>query len=256
MTRIGTAARLLQQRGILALADTVRRRREIRFRDRGTVYCIINDGAAGYHLLNSIGKLRDLAAVVDPTDQLVVDIGAHSGLFGRFASERAPHARVVAVEPDPALRGLIERNLATTASYSLVDMAVSDHVGTGTFYRNPQSTQTSSLIRAAVEPFGSEADIEPFSVTVTTLDELWRTELDEQPIDVLKIDVQGAEGAVLAGGETAVQHVDKLLIEVSLLSPDAALLLPQLENVFGSPQVINLVAGGADLLFTRDSGPG
>src|SRR5699024_7803817 len=81
----------------------------------------------------------------------------------------------------------------------------------------------------------------------TTLDVL----VGEDSVDVLKIDVQGAEQLVLQGGRAVLARVGVLLIEVSFLGGDPAELLDSLRHEFGSPTVVNLVHGGADLACHR-----
>jgi hypothetical protein len=120
-------------------------------------------------------------------------------------------------------------------------------------YRNRRSTQTNALDERSVRPFGDEDDIESIDIRVTTLDAVWTDHLSSGPIDVLKIDVQGFEHAVLAGGSRALEHVETLLIEVSVLDSRAPDVLAALSEEFGAPETVNLVAGGADLAFSRRS---
>lgn len=247
--RIRTTWTLIHHLGVLAgvriAAALVREERLVSFSNEGRRYWIDGDESAVYHLIHNIQPLRNLAAYVRPSDMTVVDVGAHSGLFSSFASELAPSAHFIVVEPDPSLAQAIGRNLRA-ANWRLVNEAVGASPGRATFYRNKSSTQTSSLLRDAVDPYGS--DIEAFEVAVTTLDELLA---GVSTIDVLKVDVQGAESMVIRGGAAILPRVRTLLIEVSLLGPHAGDLLRTLEAEFGEPTRVNIVAGGADLAFER-----
>ena len=87
--------------------DRARNRPAVRFVDRGRRYWMVNDQAVIYHLVNSIQPIRRLADFVAPAHTEIVDVGAHSGLFAAFASDRAPAARITVIEPDPNLAPVI-----------------------------------------------------------------------------------------------------------------------------------------------------
>ena len=63
----------------------------------------------------------------------------------------------------------------------------------------------------AQESYGTEA-AESFEVDVTTLD----TEFPDRQVDCLWIDVQGAEGMVLAGASDFMKRTKSVFIEVSV----------------------------------------
>ena len=73
------------------------------------------------------------------------------------------------------------------------------------------------------------------------------------PIDVLKVDVQGLEGAVLRGAQTTLESVQYLFLEVTWLDLEGVQrILPAAEHYgFNYVAVVNEVYTGADLLFTR-----
>lgn len=210
------------------------------FHDRGHTYVMPNDGSLIYHLNNSVEKMRRLASYVEPADKVIVDIGAHAGLFSAFAKERAPDARIVAVEADPYLRPLIERNFPHGER---IFKAVTDSPGRVSFFRSSSSTQTSSLLKEVVE-----GKTDSLMVEATTIDELC---VDLQCVDVLKIDVQGAELLVLEGGKNTLPNVRTLLIEVSFMDPKPERVLSLLRDEFGAPEVVNPVAYGADLAYSH-----
>jgi FkbM family methyltransferase len=214
----------------------------VEFRNRGHAYVMPNGLSARYHLLESIDKLRRLADHVRTDDRVVVDVGAHAGLFSAFALERAPHASALAIEPEAAMAPIIARNLASFANWRLVQAAVSDTPGEATFYR-ATSSQESSLIPATIRSASVRV-----TVPSVTLDELC-TDLPQ--VDVLKVDVQGAEHLVLAGGRETLPRVRTLLVEVSLVDPQPHHVLDELVTSFGPWRVVNPVYAGADLLFER-----
>ena len=204
------------------------------------------DGSVVYHLSSTVESLRTLASYAQASDMSIVDIGAHGALFAAFAAERAPSAHITIVEPDPELAPIIERNMARHHDWTLVQKAIGERSGRSPFYRNASSTQTSSLVRGAVDDFGGPTS--EFDVDVIRLDDLLG---DDRPVDLLKVDVQGAESQVIAGGKGFLGRVKRLLIEVTLLDPHTAEVLTYLGNEFGEPARVNLVYSGADLAYTR-----
>ena len=246
LSRAADAARLLRIYGVRDGAGLVARlltpRGVVSFTDGGRRWVMPNDRSAHYHLLQSVSKLRRLAEHVRPDDRMIVDVGAHAGLFSAFALERAPTARALLVEPNPALRPIIESNLGAARHWELATAAISDAVGETMFHRSAK-TQESSLIKSTIRS-GSE----PMTVPTTTLDELCAR---FAAVDVLKIDVQGAEHLVLVGGRATLPKVRTLLIEISFADPDPASVLAELTASFGRGRMINPVYAGADLLFER-----
>jgi FkbM family methyltransferase len=217
---------------------------DVTFSLRGRSYVMPNGLSARYHLLESIAKLRRLSEFVRPDDGVIVDIGAHSGLFTAFALERALRATAICVEPLVEMVPLIHRNLAPFSQWKVVSAAVSDERGASTFYR-ARSSQESSLVPSTIR---SESQVT--TVQTVTLDEVCA---DVDQIDVMKIDVQGAEHLVLGGGSRTIPRVRTLLIEVSLADPEPHTVLADLQREFGSWRFVNPVYGGADLAFERDA---
>ena len=89
-------------------------------------------------------------------DDLIFDIGAHSGQDTRYYLKKG--FRVVAVEADPELCAALRRDFAdalASARLILVEAAISDHAGEGTFYKFGTSvfgTALPNVPRLAVAP--------------------------------------------------------------------------------------------------------
>jgi FkbM family methyltransferase len=180
-----------------------------------------------------------LAEYVEQGD-LVFDIGAHAGVFAALAARRG--ARVVAVEPDPAIATFLRSNTAHL-DVTVVQAAVTDRNGTATLWRVPSSTQASSTLRAAAEVFG---DVEPLEVPTLTLDEL--AGRYGQP-DLVKLDVQGAESLIVYSS-AVVDRLRVLLVEASTLDPRSEELVAHLEHRLRCRSVVvNEVHEGRDLAF-------
>ena len=118
----------------------------------------------------------------------VWDIGAHKG-YVSLALARAvgDEGRVVAFEPSTTNLWFLRKHIAWNAvsNVRVLPLAVSDRDGEGAF-GGPGSSITFALDQ------GSER------VRVATLESL-REEEELSPPNLIKIDVEGAEGAVLRG---------------------------------------------------------
>jgi FkbM family methyltransferase len=136
---------------------------------------------------------------VQPGD-LVFDVGAHVG--DRIAAFRRLGARVVAVEPQPALVFALRALYGGNAEVDIEAMAVGRSPGTATMLintRNPTiSTASKDFVQAAGGAAGWEGQVwdRSIEVPVTTLDAL--IGLYGVPA-FIKIDVEGFEAEALAG---------------------------------------------------------
>lgn len=139
------------------------------------------------------------------------DIGANMGLFSLSCAEQFGEElrHVVAVEPSTKTFRRLRRNFARNpvqAKVSLVNEAVGAAPGQGVL-RVGQAHYSSSLEPTKVRtPRGTEV------VNVTTLDELMqRYAIDS--VDLVKIDVEGSELAVLEGAHQLLRTARTLFIE-------------------------------------------
>lgn len=140
-----------------------------------------------------------------------LDIGAHLGNFTKQVYYQYPECKIMMVEAnkncEPALRLLGK-------PYDII--ALSDKEGTAEFYVekiNPTPTGA-SMYKENTEWY-SEGKYEVLQVQTATLDS--RNYFASEPIDLIKIDVQGAELDILAGGEKTMQRASYALIELSLV---------------------------------------
>lgn len=122
----------------------------------------------------------------------VIDVGAHVGSFALWTCDRAPEARIVAVEPEPHnfhdLVANVERN-GQADRVEAVHAALGSDPGTVTL-RVPMNRESGSMFAA---------DGDSIHAAVITLPDLIAR--FEEPPDLLKLDCEGAEWQVLEGLE-------------------------------------------------------
>ena len=142
------------------------------------------------------------------------DVGANVGLFASVMSRAVgPTGRVIAVEPAEKTVGQLQSNLeqngcgnvdvvrgAASASAGRISMLLSD---------DP------ALHSAGGQVIDGHPVVGTTSVTACTLDELWLT-AGRPEVSLVKIDVEGAELAVLLGGQRMINRCrPALIIEVN-----------------------------------------
>jgi FkbM family methyltransferase len=157
--------------------------------------------------------LRLAAEVVGPGDT-VWDVGANMGLFSFAAAVAAgPTGHVLAVEADTDLAGQLCRSAADNTRHASVDVlpaAVSHELSVARFHIARRNRSTSYLAGFGSTMTGGVRSTR--LVPTVTLD--WLAARFGVP-DVLKIDVEGAELAVLTGGSRVLAHSPAVICEVS-----------------------------------------
>lgn len=128
-----------------------------------------------------------------------LDVGANHGLFTVLAAERVGAAgHVYAFEPSPREAASLRRNLALNqcTNVTVVEQAVSDRTGQARL-----AVAGDGGLNALAQNTHPEQVVEAWqAVSTITLDD-YLAGAGEPRVDLLKIDVEGAEALVLRGAE-------------------------------------------------------
>jgi FkbM family methyltransferase len=136
---------------------------------------------------------RFLQFQVEP-GMVVFDVGANVGFYTLLLAGRVgPTGRVHAFEPDPLSFEILKGRAAGRSNVEINQTAVGDHTGAVTLYTN-RSNRADNRVHASL---GAET-AEAVEVPLTTLDDYCAARGIER-VDAVKMDVQGAEVAALAG---------------------------------------------------------
>jgi FkbM family methyltransferase len=149
--------------------------------------------------------------IVKP-DMVVVDVGANVGYFSLLSAELVGQGGTVyAFEPEPKNHELLKKNIELNSYSNIqsIEMAVSDQCGSTQLFLSALDSGSHSIYDA-----GARAVRGNHLVTTTTLDAFLAGEAWPN-VDLVKIDVEGAELKVLAGMErlTERSHAFNLIIE-------------------------------------------
>jgi FkbM family methyltransferase len=137
-------------------------------------------------------------------DGIVVDIGAHIGLFSVFAARILQAKRIISVEPDPANFELLSKNISANhlENATLVKAAIAGESGERRIYINPSNTGGHSFYAQGA----SRRQVGAISLT-----ELFKSSGISE-CSLLKMDCEGAEMEVFESAP------DKLIRSISAIS--------------------------------------
>ncbi len=156
------------------------------------------------------------ARFMPPRDGVVVDIGAQVGFLTTRMARHVTYGRVIAIEPDPLSFSRLQKSIRANGidNVTLVRCALSREEGTFTFVSAAHSVDSRLLVPGRV-PAHLMADpgTHTTEVECTTLDRLMERQRIDR-INLLKIDVEGAELEVLDAGKRTLQRVTSILIEI------------------------------------------
>ena len=150
-----------------------------------------------YSLTRSKNSLYDLHTIaimrrVLRPDSVAVDIGAHEGSMLRHMVRLAPQGRHVAVEPIPEKAALLRKRFPNCR---VVEAAVGAAPGTAAFVEVVDQPVYSGLVRR--RDLAADTRTTSYEVKIETLDRIVPAEV---PVAFVKIDVEGGEYGVFAGG--------------------------------------------------------
>ena len=189
-------------------------------------------------LYNAVGFSHDFYLFSDlflnPSDESITifEVGAHFGVDTFKLSKLFPTARIYAFEPDSRNFQVLSK-LDTSPYIHIFNQALSDRVGSAKFYMSMSTKpnfskfldypwidksffNSNSLSRSGASSLlnGHEAlnNAKESIVSTTTLDKFC-SEHYVSSIDLLWVDVQGAEKLVINGASLTLKHVRYIWIE-------------------------------------------
>jgi FkbM family methyltransferase len=156
-------------------------------------------------------EIKFLRRLVQP-GQTVVDIGASYGVYALSLARRVgPSGQVWAFEPASATADQLEASIAAngTSWLHLQRQALSDHSGTA-WLQTPGQAELNSLAPPGEEGVPGVGDAGE-EVALTTLDACLE-EFRWKCVDLLKIDAEGEEERILAGGQRFFRELSPLVM--------------------------------------------
>jgi len=183
--------------------------------ERDDIYEILNDAYFGpeAHEQDVIRSLRDLL----PSRGTFVDLGASLGQYSKAVAEIFESGKIIAVEADPIRFEQLQRNFDSwrkehpAVEFRAVHAAVSDEPGSITF-QSTNSNVSGGLARNELAHLSEDArkavEWEEVEVPALTLDGL----LENETVDLVKMDIEGAEWRAFAGAQQLLREGRSLVL--------------------------------------------
>lgn len=175
-------------------------------------------------LLNRFGyDVKKYHSVLDTTIRplgikTILDIGANNGVFSAHMRQEFPEAMIYAFEPLPDCFQALQSQLAQDARFKAFPVALGNEAGEMVMERSAfhpsSSLRSMSNLHKLLYP--KTAESRPETIKIARLDDVLATERLEPGV-LVKIDVQGYEDKVLAGGTTILQQAAAAIIEASFV---------------------------------------
>lgn len=205
-------------------------------RDRGLASHLLLDGYW------EIWLTRFLARAVQP-GMVCVDIGANLGYYALLMADLAgPRGRVLAVEPNPAVARLLQSNLDVNGFAGRAEV-LPLALGDGSLARARLAIPLGEPKNAALLPSDAEAGTaELVEVPVAAFDALAGA---PPRIDLVKIDAEGAEDAILRGMAATLRRDRPILVlEFNPARPyDGRAVLAALLEIYGAVHELDIARG-------------
>lgn len=161
-------------------------------------------------------QAMDLAAFLPAQAATIVDVGAHAGDVAAALEFLYRPRQLWLVEPNPRRVTDLRRRFSGQTHVVIVDACLGAEKGSATFHLH-EFDAASSLFACRprhLEKFGFSGKQTEMTVPVTTLADLFAGP-EPARIDLLKLDCQGAELAVLRGAGARLSTVRTILCEVA-----------------------------------------
>jgi len=141
---------------------------------------------------------------------VIIDAGAHIGLATLYFKRLFPAAKITAIEPHPENLSFLEKNLFANHldDVTVVPAALNTIAKPTTLYADKTKDKWFSTAGFTAGAWNHEQKSQPLMVPALPLSIFL-----DQPIDFLKMDIEGAEQAVLESAGEKLKQVKHMIIE-------------------------------------------
>ena len=166
----------------------------------------------GYGSATVAQEVKVLAGFLREPPRLAVDIGGNVGEYTAELRKLGRDLDIVVFEPSQTNTGKLGQRFGGDPRIAIVPCALSDEAGAATLFSDTPGSGLGSLTQRRLEERGIAFDTAE-AVTTLRFEDHWRGQLARRPLDLVKIDVEGHELAVLKGFGEAIDAVKVLQFE-------------------------------------------
>lgn len=153
------------------------------------------------------------------SSNVILDIGANTGIYSLIAASINPVAQVFSFEPVKRTSKLLKKNIELNPKFNitLIEKAVSNKDGMATFYDLPTDSQYSATLNESM--LADYSNRISYDVETISLDNL--NDLKNKKIDLIKLDVEMHEPEAILGMIEIIKK-DHPLMLVEILTAEIA----------------------------------
>lgn len=141
---------------------------------------------------------------------VIIDAGAHIGVSTLYFAKLFPTAQIIAIEPNPITREILEKNVWNNRledRVTILPNALANQTGSASLYHLPNQQWQ---LNANLSPQAWNGDSLTQSTEVNTIT---LSSLITQPIDLVKLDIEGAELELLKQARDTLSLIQQLWVE-------------------------------------------
>jgi len=154
--------------------------------------------------------------IPDYAPKVILDVGAHDLSQSIEFSIKYPNSRIISFEPNPNWYAVCENRSKEYKNIEVFPLAVSNFKGISTFHIPPSNTGAASLLEPIDVPWGV---CEFYKIDVeTVILNSFLPSIGVDKVDILWMDIQGAELAALEGYSDYLLSTDFIECEASKIA--------------------------------------
>ena len=168
---------------------------------------ILRRGTSDVWCLQNVFLDQEYATPFHVDPKVIIDAGANIGLTTLFFSRKYPGARIISIEPEASNFAILKKNCGALPNVNLIQGALWP-TSRKLVIQDSDAEKWAFSVAEGTDSAGSE------SVKAVTIPGLLR-ELGIEHIDILKLDIEGAERELFnTGAESWLGAVGQIIIEL------------------------------------------
>lgn len=202
------------------------------FRGRAKFNCYLREHMGGQIFFRGSysGDQLDFLEKFLPVDGVFIDAGANHGEFSIAAARVVKQGKVISFEPASRYRERLDANVKLNDFHNveIMALAISDDEGTFTLYDCEEKHPNGSHNEGLPTLFSSDTRSAIRETVLVRRLDCVLSELEVTRVDLMKLDIEGAEWAALRGaGETLAKYHPTLIVEIGRETCQAAGYQPE-----------------------------
>lgn len=168
---------------------------------------ILRAGGTDIEVFKKIFIDHEYRLPFDARPGTILDLGANTGLASLYFRTQFPEAQIVAVEPDPANFAMLQRHLGALPGVEIIQAAVWSRDGEITL-TDPGIGSWAMRVEEPSQSASGQCQVAALSMTSLL------KHFPQGRVDLLKVDVEGAEKEVFECSAAWIENIDAIVIEL------------------------------------------